>query len=504
MPLPAKAFQLWLHDVAPAASTADICRISGIKRTTLAQQLVRGKVAETTLVNISRALQRNPLAGAGLVRELRGTRRELPAADRGGTGQPDCHHGPAARGHRPFGSVPGRPGRRRARGSPAPELSPAPHATSVRNWVDAIDDGELRHRVSAATGVAPQNYSAQLTANRLSPELAVATAREAGVGFTGGLVATGLVTEAEAGWPPGARRQALDALSDGELTRSCRRAAAGPGQGAAPPGTRTSTNRKDLGEPRMIAILQWTTLAVCGIVALARIPSALRGENRSLFFLFLLMTLATLLSIAAPYEAFDHVLGGTNIANLVLRFLIFAAVSVLGFRVARGFGAKDALRLITGPIGIGVLGFSSLAVAVVFLMMDTAGSSAGLVEVAAKDARNAALVEFYGAAGRLYPAYVTLALLPAMVRAVRSSLPVLVRCSAGLLAFGAIAITLSLLSPVIPAELGFVRFLINYTAILCLVLGLALIWLGSIIAKRKNRRKSAAAEISRNVHSQNH
>ncbi|WCI09786.1 hypothetical protein PJ267_10105 [Arthrobacter sp. OVS8] len=43
MPLPAKAFQLWLHGVAPTASTADICRISGIKRTTLAQQLVRGR-----------------------------------------------------------------------------------------------------------------------------------------------------------------------------------------------------------------------------------------------------------------------------------------------------------------------------------------------------------------------------------------------------------------------------------------------------------------------------
>src|SRR5438046_642509 len=61
MPLPAKAFQSWLHAVAPAASTADICRISGIKRTTLAQQLVRGKVAEATLVSISRALKRSPL-----------------------------------------------------------------------------------------------------------------------------------------------------------------------------------------------------------------------------------------------------------------------------------------------------------------------------------------------------------------------------------------------------------------------------------------------------------
>jgi hypothetical protein len=97
-------------------------------------------------------------------------------------------------------------------------LGRPPHATSVKSWVEAIDDGELRHRVSAATGIAPQNYSAQLTANRLAPELAMATSLAAGVGPASGLVATGLITEAEAGWPPGARQAALDSMSDGELT----------------------------------------------------------------------------------------------------------------------------------------------------------------------------------------------------------------------------------------------------------------------------------------------
>lgn len=217
MPLPAKAFQLWLHAVAPAASTADICRISGIKRTTLAQQLVRGKVAETTLVSISRALQRSPLrelASFENYAELAGSSRPpTPAELVSQIATMDLLRAVIDRSD----SAPGGPGADVPAAS-APELSPAPHATSVRNWVDAIDDGELRHRVSAATGVAPQNYSAQLTANRLSPELAVATARAAGVGFTGGLVATGLITEAEAGWPPGARQQALDALSDGDLT----------------------------------------------------------------------------------------------------------------------------------------------------------------------------------------------------------------------------------------------------------------------------------------------
>ncbi len=97
-------------------------------------------------------------------------------------------------------------------------MGPPPHATSVKNWVEAIDDGELRHRVSVATGIAPQNYSAQLTANRLAPELAVATSLAAGVGPASGLVATGLITEAEAGWSPGARQAALDSMTDGELT----------------------------------------------------------------------------------------------------------------------------------------------------------------------------------------------------------------------------------------------------------------------------------------------
>jgi hypothetical protein len=217
MPLPAKAFQRWLHGIAPQASTADICRISGIKRTTLAQQLVRGKVAESTVVSISRAFNINPVAALASFesyRELSGS--PLPPTPAELVSQiatmdllraviARSAEGPAG------GPVAEKP-------PPAPALGPAPHATSVKNWVDAIDDGELRHRVSAATGIAPQNFSAQLTANRLTPELAIATSRAAGVGLTGGLVATGMITEAEAGWPPGARQAALDALSAGELT----------------------------------------------------------------------------------------------------------------------------------------------------------------------------------------------------------------------------------------------------------------------------------------------
>ncbi|HEY1157689.1 MAG TPA: hypothetical protein VGE95_15560 [Arthrobacter sp.] len=211
MTLSAKAFQRWLQSIAPDASTADVCRVSGIKRTTLAQQLVRGKVSVSTVVSVSRAYNINPVAGlAGFdaYSVLSGPQRpptrselvsQISTADL-------------------LRALLARPAMEPARGTATPALGPTPHATSVKNWVDAIDDGEVRHRVSASTGVAPQNYSAQLTANRLSPELAVATALAAGVGPAGGLVATGIITEEEAGWPPGARQAALDSLTDGELT----------------------------------------------------------------------------------------------------------------------------------------------------------------------------------------------------------------------------------------------------------------------------------------------
>lgn len=242
MPLPAKAFQRWLHGIAPDTSMADVCRLSQVKRTTLAQQLVRGKVAEATVVSISRAFGVNPvdsLAYFENYRDLAGPQilpspqelvsqiatvdllraviaRSTPAVE--GEAEAETETGPGAGDEAGAGQGTGPAGSAGPR-SPAPlKLSPAPHATSVKNWVDAIDDGELRHRVSAATGIAPQNYSAQLTANRLAPEVAIATSRAAGVGLTGGLVATGLITEEEAGWEPGARQGALDRLTDGELT----------------------------------------------------------------------------------------------------------------------------------------------------------------------------------------------------------------------------------------------------------------------------------------------
>lgn len=244
----------------------------------------------------------------------------------------------------------------------------------------------------------------------------------------------------------------------------------------------------------IVTALQWSTLAVCTLVAIARIPSALRGENRPVFYVLVLMMAAILLSIKEPYVAIDGLLGRFNVANVVLRFVVFAAVFFLGLQIAKGFGAEDARRFLTGPVGIAMAVLSAAVVIVLFLMMDTSGSSAGLLQVAAKSSRNALLAEFYGAAGRLYPAFVLGALLPAMIRTARSRLPVIVRSSAVALGIGSVAIALSLAFPLIPPGLDCWEFVINYTGILFLVLGLVLVWMGRLAARRLPKPGAGASQ----------
>ena len=217
MSVSAIAFQRWISQLAPGSSTADVCRQSGVKRSTLAQQLVRGKVAETTVVAVARAYGRNPVLGLADFDQY----RELAASVAPPTDAEVLSQTPTAR---LLQELLVRVGAQPAAAAPLPSASlpsaslPLGEQPAVRQWVEAIDDGELRHRVSLAAGIAPQNYSAQLSANRLTPELAVRTAREAGVGLRNGLVVTGLVTAAEAGWPPSAVKDALGRLSDAELT----------------------------------------------------------------------------------------------------------------------------------------------------------------------------------------------------------------------------------------------------------------------------------------------
>ena len=49
-----------------------------------------------------------------------------------------------------------------------------------------------------------------------------------------------------------------------------------------------------------MASLGWTTLVVCAMALLVRVPDAIRGRNRTVFGILLLATVCSLLSIVRP------------------------------------------------------------------------------------------------------------------------------------------------------------------------------------------------------------
>ncbi|GAB3269866.1 hypothetical protein GCM10027449_04350 [Sinomonas notoginsengisoli] len=217
MPVSALVFRDWLQELAPGRSAADVCRRSGLKRSTLAQQMVRGKVTEATVVAIARAYGENPVVGLARFAPY----KDLAASTAAPTDAELLSQVSTSRLLTELLVRSGELAELRAGPSgahiPHDRLDCTTCEPDVRHWVDAIDDGDLRHRVSDAAGIAPQNFSAQLRANRLSPELAVSTAREAGVGLRNGLVVTGLVTAQEAGWPGEVWEGAVRRLPDAEL-----------------------------------------------------------------------------------------------------------------------------------------------------------------------------------------------------------------------------------------------------------------------------------------------
>lgn len=248
----------------------------------------------------------------------------------------------------------------------------------------------------------------------------------------------------------------------------------------------------------MIAILAWATLAVCGITTLARVPSALRGENRSLFGIFLFATVAVALSLDAIYTTVDPWLGSENYANLILRFVVYSVVLLAGYRTAKAFDAPQSVRLIRGPVGLGVLALVGTATVALFLLADTTGTVTGLTSLPGRSPSNAVLIEWYAAAGRLYPSYIAACILPATYRAIGRRLPTAIRAGAMLLTVGFACMALASFFPLIPAEAGFIKFLINYASVLCLITGLTLVWISSLRAKRKTRQKTRLLETSTN------
>ncbi|MET3951168.1 hypothetical protein [Arthrobacter sp. UYEF36] len=97
--------------------------------------------------------------------------------------------------------------------------------------------------------------------------------------------------------------------------------------------------------------LEWATLLVCCAALLLRVPDAVRGRNRTVFGILGLATLCSVLAVSDLYAAIDAVLGGWDLTSLILRYLVFATVLLVGLRVTTGLAAAEAHQLIAGGIG---------------------------------------------------------------------------------------------------------------------------------------------------------
>ena len=244
-----------------------------------------------------------------------------------------------------------------------------------------------------------------------------------------------------------------------------------------------------------MATLEWATLMVCCVALLLRVPDAVKGRNRTVFGILVLATLCSLLAVSELYVAIDGALGGRHVTSLVLRYLVFATVLLVGLRITRGLAAARNYRLIAGTPGRWALALCCLAVLATFLLIDTAGASAGLQVPSDVGGRNASLAPYYTAAGRTYPAFVSLILVPPLLATVRSGQPRLVRAGALLVLVGALFAILSL--PVSLAPAGWAQGLrfVNYAAVLGYVAGLAVLWFSGQIS---NPSGNAKATLRRN------
>ena len=244
-----------------------------------------------------------------------------------------------------------------------------------------------------------------------------------------------------------------------------------------------------------MTVFAWAIFVLTAVLALARIPDAVRGRNRSLCAFFALMAFAILLSLQGPYVAVDALLGGQNFANLLLRFIIYGVALLLALRVAAAFAARRASQLLTGPWGLGALGACSALLVVTFVLSGPGPSQAGF---ASHDSW--LWPAAYGTLGRLYPSLTALAVLPALWGAVKRPGRASLRVAAALMWAGYVLLVVSNVITVLPASAVALSQAINYGTILLVCVGLALVWLSSLAARR--RAKLAERQIDvKNPHS---
>ncbi len=221
----------------------------------------------------------------------------------------------------------------------------------------------------------------------------------------------------------------------------------------------------------MTFTVQWATLTVLLGCTAWRLPSMLKGHNRSMFWIFAFMSLCVALSIGPIYLWADGLLGQRNITNVILRLSLYAVFYLLGSKIAAAYNSPLARQLISGPVGQTVLVICSLGIWISYFSSDVAGSSVGMASLSHQSS-----IEVYKWFGLAYVAYVAAAVVIPTGRAAFSKRPCLDRIAALLMCIGfALA---AVLLPLNALNLQHrIETTTSFAAILCVAAGLALVWL---------------------------
>ncbi len=231
--------------------------------------------------------------------------------------------------------------------------------------------------------------------------------------------------------------------------------------------------------------IQYIALVVCVFAALLRLPGAVRGQGRTVFFSLVLLAAAVGLSLDIFYDAVDGALGGVNLANLLVRFSLYAVFALLGLRMADAFSSSLVRRLIVGPFGIAILVITVSATLYFFVASELQGSSAGLRAFEVQST-----VQQYATVGRLYPAYIAACLVvPGLSAVLDGGARTLHRIASGSLTAGFSVVVVYVVLRLMLMDLQQWDIILPFSAVLLTVLGLCLIWLSHTV-NRRNRKSS--------------
>ncbi|WP_104092145.1 hypothetical protein [Arthrobacter sp. GMC3] len=187
-------------------------------------------------------------------------------------------------------------------------------------------------------------------------------------------------------------------------------------------------------------------------------------------------TVSVALSIPAIYVSVDGLLGGVNIANVILRLSLFTVFFLLASKVAAAYNSPLARRMIRGPVGLAVLILCSAGIWITYFASDLHGSSPGLTLFAEQPS-----VRAYAWFGKLYLAYAALCTVFPTWRAASSGRPLLDRAAAMSLCAGFVLVFAASLVQMTPWEdppqlLG----ILSFASILLVTAGLAMVWISFI------------------------